>query len=410
MIKLMNDYSPENEKQAADIIRHHAASGQKLLISAGGTRWISPLIQNSPAHALLRSTALTGIVAYNPHEMVMTVRAGTPISQIEAALAENGQMMAFEAVDHRGLLKTSGEPTIGGLFATNASGPRRFVAGAARDSLLGLRFVNGRGEIVKNGGRVMKNVTGLDLVKLLAGSFGSLGFISEVTFRVPPRYQSSCSIAITGLTDSQAITAMAQAMALPVSVSGAAHIPASLAHHLAGGGIFSHATTLLRLEGLPHSLSGRREKLKQAMSDFGSVMLIEQELSLQLWREIGNVCLFADGTQRPIWRISVAPSHAPEIVGAMMRDGKHNGRDVFYDWQGGLLWMRMERGPHGAHLRHLIKAHGGGHATLIRASAADGTATPIFQPPDAAEAFLSMRVKQAFDPVGIFLNLWTGHS
>jgi len=406
----MNDYFPENEAQAAELIRHHAAKGQKLLISGGGTRWAQGMIQNSAAHALLRSTLLTGIVAYNPHEMVMTARAGTPMGEIEAALAENGQMMVFEAVDQRSLIKTSGEPTIGGLFASNMSGPRRFGAGAARDSLLGVRFVNGRGEVVKNGGRVMKNVTGLDLVKLLAGSFGSLGLISEVTFRVPPRYQASCSVAISGLTDSQAITAMARAMALPVSVSGAAHVPASLSPHLAGGGVFSQAATVLRLEGLPNSLSSRCEKLLAEMSEFGSVTHVEQDFSLQIWREIGNVSLFADGTQRPVWRISVAPSVAPQIVEAMARAGKHDGRDMFYDWQGGLLWMRMERESHGAHLRQLIKAHGGGHASLIRASAADYAATPVLQPPDAAVALLSARVKQAFDPANVFLDLWTGHS
>jgi glycolate oxidase FAD binding subunit len=144
---------PTSEEEAAELVRAHARVGVPLAISGGDTR--SGFGNAVAASARLRSTGLTGIVSYNPGEMVMTARAGTPLAEVEAALTENGQMLAFEPMDHRPLMGTSGEPTIGGVFASNVSGPRRLVAGAARDSLLGVRFVNGRGEIVKAGGRVM---------------------------------------------------------------------------------------------------------------------------------------------------------------------------------------------------------------------------------------------------------------
>jgi len=409
MVSSMREYFPEDETQAADLIRHHAVGKQKLLISGGSTRRQWGNVSCSQPYHVLRSTALAGIVAYNPHEMVMTARSGTPLSDIETALAQAGQMMAFEPIDHRPLLATSGSPTIGGVFAANISGPRRFVAGAARDSLLGLRFVNGRGEVVKNGGRVMKNVTGLDLVKLLAGSFGSLGLITEVTFRVPPCHETSCSIAISGLTDSQAIPALAQAMALPVGVSAAAYLPASLACGLGSDGIFQDSATILRLEGLAHSVKLRSEKLQDAMARLGDVTVLEGDVSSQIWREIRDVMPFADGTQRPVWRISVAPATAPQLVEAMVREGKHDGQDMFYDWQGGLIWMRMQQETHADCLRQLMTAHGGGHATLIRGSVVDHPSVSTFHPPPTQVATLSARIKQAFDPEGIFPSLWTDH-
>ncbi|HEX5935946.1 MAG TPA: FAD-binding protein, partial [Pseudorhizobium sp.] len=213
--------TPHTENDAVYVIRNAAAQGRALSIVGGNTRTGS----GADRHERLSSSALTGIVDYEPAEMVMTARAGTPVAEIEAALAANRQMMSFEPMDHRGVMGTAGQPTIGGVFGANVSGPRRFVAGAARDSLLGIRFVNGRGEAIRAGGRVMKNVTGLDLVKLLAGSHGTLGFLTEVTFRVLPVPETVETIVISGLDDAAASHAMAVAMAMPVEVSGAAHLP-----------------------------------------------------------------------------------------------------------------------------------------------------------------------------------------
>ncbi|AJD40226.1 glycolate oxidase subunit GlcE [Rhizobium sp. SEMIA 4085] len=391
----MTDFLPETEEAAASIIREHAAAGKPLAICGGNTR---SGFGSAVAKDRLRSTGLTGIVSYNPGEMVLTARAGTPLAEVEAALAENGQMLAFEPMDHRPVMGTSGEPTIGGVFAANVSGPRRFVAGAARDSLLGIRFVNGRGEIVKAGGRVMKNVTGLDLVKLLAGSHGTLGLLTEVTFRVPPRPKTEETIVVSGLNDADAATAMAAAMAQPVEVSGAAHLPLTVTWKFLGGKLPEGETTVLRIEGLPGSVEARAERLASAMSAFGAVAILDEPASRQLWREIRDVHPYVDETMRPVWRISVAPTIGHQLVAALRLEA---GVDAFYDWQGGLIWMRMEADPESQLIRRFIKALGGGHATLIRATDAARAAVSAFQPQPEAVAQLSARVKEKFDPAGI---------
>jgi glycolate oxidase FAD binding subunit len=393
----MTELYPKTEEEAASIISDHTARGAALTIVGGNTR--SGFGNAVASDAVLSSSGLAGIVAYNPGEMVMTARAGTPVAEIEAALAESGQMMAFEPMDHRPLMATEGEPTIGGIFAANVSGPRRFVSGAARDSLLGVRFVNGRGEIVKAGGRVMKNVTGLDLVKLMAGSHGTLGLLTEVTFRVPPKPKTEETIVLSGLNDAEAANAMAAAMALPLEVSGAAHLPLTVAWSFLDGRLPQGEATVLRIEGLPGSVAVRGEKLAAAMGRLGSVIRLEEDDSRRLWREIRNVKPYADGTSRPVWRASVAPGTGHQLVAALRLE---EGVDAYYDWQGGLVWMRMEAEPEGEMLRRYIHALGGGHATLMRATPAHRATTAAFQPQPEAVALLSARVKEKFDPAGIF--------
>ncbi len=308
-------------------------------------------------------------------------------------------MMAFEPTDHRPLMATESEPTIGGVFAANVSGPRRFVAGAARDSLLGVRFVNGRGEIVKAGGRVMKNVTGLDLAKLMAGSHGTLGLITEVTFRAPPRPKTEETVVVSGLNDAEAAGIMAAVMALPVEVSGAAHLPLTVAWKFLGGSLPEGEATVLRIEGLPGSVEARAKKLSDAMGRMGGVNRLDADSSSRLWREIRDVLPFADGTERPVWRVSMAPGIGHQLVAALRLEV---GVDAFYDWQGGLVWLRMEAEPDGDLVRRFIHALGGGHATLLRASPTARAASASFQPQPEAVALLSRRVKESFDPDGIF--------
>ncbi|SEH23617.1 FAD-binding protein [Rhizobium sp. NFR12] len=388
---------PHSETDAAYVIRSAVADGRKFALCGGNTR--SGFGNATEGAEALSSRGLTGIVDYDPAEMVMTVKAGTPVAEVEAALAANRQMMAFEPMDHRGIMGTSGEPTIGGVFAANVSGPRRFVAGAARDSLLGIRFVNGSGELLRAGGRVMKNVTGLDLVKLLAGSHGTLGFLTEVTFRVLPVPQTVETIVISGLDDETAAKAMAAAMALPVEVSGAAHLPQTVRARFIDGALPENEATVLRLEGLAASVAVRAEKLVAVMQAFGPVIRLGMEDSLSLWREIRDVHPYANGAGRPLWRVSMAPMAGCQLVAALRMEA---GVDAYYDWQGGLVWMQMEADPEAEFLRGYIRALGGGHATLIRASKTARSTTPSFEPVPDAVAALSARVKQKLDPAGIF--------
>ncbi|MBP1842267.1 glycolate oxidase FAD binding subunit [Rhizobium petrolearium] len=388
---------PHNETDAVYVVRNAAAQGTRLALCGGNTR--SGFGNPVSSDEMLSARGLSGIVDYEPAEMVMTAKAGTSVAEIEAVLAANRQMMAFEPMDHRGIMGTTGEPTIGGVFAANVSGPRRFVAGAARDSLLGIRFINGKGEAIRAGGRVMKNVTGLDLVKLLAGSHGTLGFLTEVTFRVLPVPQAVETIVISGLDDAAAAKAMAAAMALPVEVSGAAHLPQTVRDRFIGGALPEGEATVLRLEGLLASVSVRAEKLAAVMEALGPITRLGMEESQKLWHEIRDVHPYADGTQKPLWHVSVAPSAGHQLVAALRLEA---GVDAFYDWQGGLIWMRMEADPEAELLRRYIRALGGGHATLMRASDAVRAETPAFEPLPDAVAALSARVKQKLDPAGIF--------
>jgi glycolate oxidase FAD binding subunit len=388
---------PTSEADAAYIIRNAAREGKRLAVCGGNTR---AGFGNAVEHAeVFSARSLSGIVDYDPGEMVMTARAGTPVAEIEAALSRNRQMLAFEPMDHRAVMGTMGEPTIGGVFAANVSGPRRFVAGAARDSLLGIRFINGRGELIRAGGRVMKNVTGLDLVKLLAGSFGTLGFLTEVTFRVLPVPPAQETIVVSGLDDAAAAKAMAAAMSLPVEVSGAAHLPFTVRHRFIGGHLPEAEATVLRLEGLGASVEVRAQKLSAVMEAFGPVTQLGPENSRILWREIRDVVPYADGSPRPLWRVSMAPSAGHQLVAALRLEA---GIDAFYDWQGGLVWMRMEADADADLVRRYIRALGGGHATLMRAPERMRAAIKSFEPQPEAVAALSARIRETLDPAGIF--------
>ncbi|ACP24189.1 glycolate oxidase, subunit GlcE [Sinorhizobium fredii NGR234] len=390
-------FEPASEEGIASVVRSAAAERVTLAIVGGGTR--SGLGNPVRADRTLSTRRLAGIVAYHPAEMTMSALAGTPLAEVEAALAANGQMLSFEPMDHRPIFGTTGEPTIGGVFAANVSGPRRYVAGAARDNLLGVRFVNGRGELIKAGGRVMKNVTGLDLVKLMAGSYGTLGILTEVTFKVLPVPPAAATVVVSGLNDAEAAAVMAEAMAQPVEVSGAAHLPESVRGRFIDGALPEGAATVLRLEGLAASVEMRAEKLVAALSRFGSRSQLDAGQAKALWAEIRNVKPYADGTARPLWRVSVAPSAGHQLVAALRLQ---TGVDAFYDWQGGLVWLRMEAEAEAELVRRYVGALGGGHATLVRADGEARARAPAFEPQAPAVAQLSERVRATLDPARIF--------
>lgn len=386
----MTLHTPASETEACAIVTAAAAARTPLAIIGGGTR--TGLGRPVQAEATLSSAGLTGITLYEPAEMVIGARAGTPLALIEQALADSGQMLPFEPMDHRALLGTSGEPTIGAIAAGNISGPRRINAGAARDSLIGIRLVNGRGEAVKSGGRVMKNVTGLDLVKLVAGSHGTLGFLTEVTFRVLPRPERVVTLAWPGLADGAAVSLLCAALGSPFEPMAAAHLPAGIG---AEG-----ARTLLRLENVSASIDYRAAELARLLKAHGKPELVEGRASDALWREIRDAAFFA-GSAEAVWRLSLKPTDGPKAVAAIART--LSDARWFYDWGGGLVWLAVPAdGDAGAAAIRAALKPLGGHATLVRAPDAVRAAVPVFEPLAEPLMRVTAGIKTSFDPQGVF--------
>ncbi|MFN3674226.1 MAG: FAD-binding protein, partial [Bosea sp. (in: a-proteobacteria)] len=314
------------------------------------------------------------------------------LAEVRKTLADRGQMLPFEPMDHRPLFGSTGEPTIGAVAAGNISGPRRINAGAARDSLIGIRLVNGKGEAIKSGGRVMKNVTGLDLVKLVAGSHGTLGFLTEVIFRVLPTPERIVTLAWRGLSDTDAVTLLSRALGSPFEPFAAAHMPAGI-----GG---DEARTLLRLENFSVSIDYRAQELKALLSAYGAPEQIEGAGSESLWRDIRDATAFA-GTDEAVWRLSLAPTNGPKATAAIAAAMLH--ARFFYDWGGGLVWLGVPaQGDAGAAAIRAALAPLGGHATLVRAPDAIRASVPVFETLTAPLLRVTGGIKASFDPGGIF--------
>ena len=332
---------------------------------------------------------LSGIGMYEPEELVMTAAAGTPLREIEARLAAHHQMLAFEPPDLGPLYgQPPGQATLGGIIACNLSGPRRVKAGAARDFILGCTVVNGSGEVVKAGGRVVKNVTGYDLSKLMTGSFGTLAVLAEATMKVLPAPESSRTLCVAGLDDAAAVVLMNKALGGPQDVIAAAHLPRAIVRQAALG---DEAATLLRLEGTAISVSDRLAKLQ---AESGKCRVLGEGDATALWRSIRDAAFFAEDRGEALWRLSVPPAASPAVT----RDLAEGAR-YFYDWGGGLVWLSLPAAGDGgaAKLREAI-AGIGGHATLVVGPAPMRAAIDVFQPMDGALAALTRRVKESFDP------------
>lgn len=388
---------PIDENEAAKLITDARSLGERLEIRGNGTK--RGIGNQVVADKIISASAMSGITKYDPAELVMVAKAGTLISEIDKALAKHKQTHVFEPANYSKLLGTNGKQTIGGIAAGNMSGPRRFVAGAARDSLLGVRFVNGEGQIIKNGGQVMKNVTGLDLVKLMGGSWGTLGFLTEVSFKVLPRAETQITIAVHNVSDAQSAQLMATAMATSADVSGAAHAPADVASKLMDAPV-KGGITFLRIEGLKETVNVRRDRVIAALPKGLDIHELDTRASATLWKAVRDVLPFAIQDETPVWRISVAPMNGHKVAKAIL--DKVDGQ-VMYDWQGGLVWLRLYdvSNANAQLVRSAVAAHGG-YATLIRASQTVRSVTPAFHPEAPAIAALSARVKAAMDPDGIF--------
>jgi glycolate oxidase FAD binding subunit len=385
-------------KEVSEVVTWAAAEEQPLEVIGGGSK--RGLGRPMQVEHALELSALAGIVEYEATELVLTAKAATPLSEIEAALDTKRQMMAFEPPDLGVLLDTrSCSPTIGGTLSCNLAGPRRLTAGATRDHFLGFHGVNGRGEQYKAGGKVVKNVTGYDLCKLMAGAYGTLSVLTEVTFRVTPRPETARTVLVLGLADETAVHALTDGLNSPHDISGAAHLPHDVARCsgvpviAAAGG----AVTALRIEGPEPSTAYRCQALLNAMSVYGPTEVLDATGTRDFWREVCDASLLAEPRERCIWRLSVTPSSGPRVA---VDIAARATAVCYFDWGGGLVWVAVADQPDGGAdaVRAAIATHGSGHATLIRAPEPLRAAVSVFEPLPGPLAALSGRVKTSFDP------------
>jgi glycolate oxidase FAD binding subunit len=407
---MADSLKPRDAKEVEQTIGWALAEGKTLeLIGRGTKRAIGRAAQWD---ATLDLSGLSGVTLYEPEELVLSAKAGTPLAEIEALVAASRQELAFEPMDYGMLLGGgSGAGTIGGAIAANLSGPRRIKAGAARDHFLGVAAVSGRGETFKSGGRVVKNVTGYDLCKLIAGSWGTLAAMTDVTIKTLPKAETEATILVFNLDDVTARKVMAAAMGSYGDVSAAAHLPAAVAARIAEIAAAQAAATAFRVEGVAPSVAQRQAVLEKLLSPFGALGTLAEAPSRGLWRAIRDVAPFAaagEAGKRDIWRLSTAPSRGTDLVRAL---AEQIDAEVLYDWAGGLIWAALPAADdaHAPLVRAAVAATGG-HATLIRAPAAVRAAVEVFTPEPPELAALTQRVRKSFDPNGV-LNagrMWAG--
>ncbi len=388
--------APETEADlAAEIISAHAV-GEPIAVCGNASK--SGLLRPVQAARTLSTRNLVGITLYSPSELIMSARAGTPLVEIEAALAAHGQHLIAEPPDFGAIMGTTSAQTIGGVVAANLSGPRRIAWGATRDHVMGVRAVNGTGEVIRAGGRVLKNVTGLDVCKLLTGSHGTLAVMTEVTLKVLPAPERRATLAIGGLDPVQGVAALAAALGSPYAVSGAAYLPASSAARLPVVAWLGNSVTLARIEDFAPSVTYRIDRLRADLARFGVAEILDDGATRAVWNAVRDAMPLEAAPQDAIWRISVRPSAGPRVVQALKRAF---GARWFMDWGGGLVWIA---GPatEQTHAQVCRAAQNeGGTYTLFRGPEPLRAAMDVVPPESAPLARISQRVKAAFDPKGI---------
>ncbi|MBV8089560.1 MAG: FAD-binding protein [Alphaproteobacteria bacterium] len=393
-------FTPSDLSELREVIGEALAADEPLELVAGATK--RELGRPLQLPHTLDLSQLAGIRDYQPSELILTAGSGTPLAEIEGALASARQMIAFEPPNWGELFalpgSAAGRSTIGGALACNLSGPRRIKVGAARDHFLGFRGVSGRAEVFKAGGKVVKNVTGYDLAKLMAGSHGTLAALEEVTIRIMPRPEVACTVVLCGLGPEAGVERLSRALASPHEVSGAAYLPTGITLPTPFSGLRNVAA--LRLEGPAPSVAFRRERLLADLAADCESTVLNCELSEVFWSAIGNATPLAPAADRAVWRVSVAPSRGAELANSV--DQRLDA--VWYlDWGGGLLWVAVAGAEDGgaALLRNAIRGKDGrgtGHATLISGSPSLRQAVPVFEPQAPALANLAQRIKENFDP------------
>ncbi len=374
---------PADAQDLCALVADAAQKGTPLELRAGGT--LRDVGAPGRETTLVDLSLLRGLVAYDPTELVLTVKPATPLRELEVLLQGHGQMLAFEPWDLSPVFgNPRGSATIGGVVAAAIAGPRRVSAGAGRDHLLGFAALSGRGEMFKAGGKVVKNVTGYDVAKIMAGSWGQIAVLTELTLKVVPRPHSAATIALYGLSPTAAISAMADAVGSPFAVAAAAHIPAQSECGRAG-------ITALRLEGFPESVGARVARMRERLADFGDAAHMTEDAAQTFWSAIRDAELMRGA--ETVWRAHIAPSRAAELAKAL----SGCGICWLFDWAGALIWAGA---PASTDVRAIVEPFGG-HATLLRAPLEVRKAYPARHPEPPGVAALCARLKQAFDPAHI---------
>jgi glycolate oxidase FAD binding subunit len=380
-------FKPRDATDVGAAVQWALESKSPLRILGHGTK--QSLGHAVSAAATLDVSGISGILSYEPGELVLTARAGTPLHEIEAALAEKGQHLAFEPPRFG-----AARGTLGGVVSTGLSGPRRFKAGAVRDHVLGIAGVSGRGEFFVGGGKVVKNVTGYDMPKLMTGSYGTLAVLTEITVKVLPAPEDVRTLLVLGQRPRDAVRSMTEALGSSVEASGACHLPAGFA---VPGKSAADSVTALRLEGVAPSVESRLAQLRHMLERAGAHVVLDREASLAMWTAVRDLHPFFETEPCSVWRLSVPPASGAAVLERVEQAVPHTRS--FLDWGGGLLWLLLPEAPdaHAPAVRAALKECGG-HATLIRADESVRASIPVFQPQPDALAALSKRVKRQFDP------------
>ena len=359
---------PRDTQDLIQIVGDAAASGTKLELRGGGTKAGFGAPRDS---AVVSLSHISGVVDYAPAELVLTVRPGTTLADVEALVAGEGQMLAFEPWgDDRA--------TIGGTVAAGIAGSRRVTAGGARDHLLGFTAVSGRGETFVAGAKVVKNVTGYDLPKLMAGSWGRIGAMTELTLKVLPRPRQTATMVATGMSVETAYAAMACALGSNAEVSAAAHLKTG--------------EVLLRVAGFAPSVEARRAVLPGLLSHHCALTILPEADVAALWRRAMTGSDLAGYVR---WDVHLPPRHAPALIGVL----QPLGIDWAMDWGGGRVWVALDRGDETVREEAMRL---GGEARLVMAPAEMRSRVSAFQPRQAGIMALEQRVRRAFDPAGVF--------
>ncbi len=383
------------EDEIVSAVAEAARTREPLLIQGNGTK--AGMLRPVQAARTLSAAGLSGINLYAPKELIISAWSGTPLPEIEATLTEAGQHLIAEPPDLSVLLRANGKPqTLGGVVATNLSGPRRVAWGAMRDHVMGVRAVTGRAEVIRSGGRVLKNVTGLDLCKLLTGSHGTLGVITEITLKVLPAPEATGTLVLPGLDATAGVAILSAALGSPFGVSGATWLPADAVARVSGLEFVRGSATLIRIEDFSPSVTYRIGRLKDQFAVTGAVTL-DTTASRVAWKDVRDARPLIAGETDAVWRVSVRPSSGPSVLTAL----RPAGVTGYLDWGGGLVWLA---GPPDAATHAAVETAAnaaGGNWTLLRAP--DTLRGAVRVVPDEATplARITQQVKAAMDPAGI---------